>query len=86
MKKSLLALLLFVGVFFLAACAVEPEDITLNATQVSLEVGETFTLTAEVSPEDAEYDAIEYSSANTSIVTVNSSAQDSFKSRSLPQW
>ena len=47
------------------------ESVNLSTNQVSLRVGEVLQLHATVLPADADFDGFTWSSANTSIVTVN---------------
>ena len=47
------------------------ESITLNATQQSVIIGETFQLTATVLPENATYKTVTWASSNESIATVD---------------
>lgn len=58
---------------FIAACSGEtPVDrIVLSDTVLSMEVGDSVTVTATVEPDDADYDELTWTSANTSIATVN---------------
>lgn len=48
-------------------------EVSLNETMLSLVVGETSQLTATVKPDDAEYDAVAWSSAKPEIATVSES-------------
>lgn len=47
-------------------------DITLNNSNLTLEEGESFQLTASVLPEEAQNKTIQWSSSNTSVATVDS--------------
>ena len=57
-----------------ASCKVtvrtEVAEITLNRTEISIEIGKTAELTATVLPEDAEYSEIVWGSDNASVATV----------------
>ncbi len=51
------------------------ESVTVSADTTTLNVvGQTANLTAEISPEDADYDSLTWSSSDTSIAKVNSSS------------
>lgn len=49
-----------------------PSSITVSPTSASLYVGETTTITATVSPSDADNKSVRWSSSNTSVATVSS--------------
>ena len=67
-------------VFFLVSCEPEPdpvpqvikvEKVTIDPSSVTLNVGETTTLTASVSPSNATDKTVSWLSTNTSVVTVS---------------
>lgn|GEM_PF-5751159 len=72
-RKSFIAIIAFLAVAFIAACSGEtPVDrIVLSETELSMEVGDSETVTADVEPDDADYDELTWTSADTSIVTVD---------------
>lgn len=51
--------------------AIDVEGITLNVTEKVIEVGETFTIVATITPEDATYKDLAWSSSNTNIAAVD---------------
>ena len=54
---------------------VEVESVKLSDSQISLKVGDNYTLAATVSPKDATDPSLKWSSSNTSVATVNSSGK-----------
>ena len=80
--RNLLSTLLVASatVFFLVSCEPEPdpvpqvikvEKVTIDPSSVTLNVGETTTLTASVSPSNATDKTVSWLSTNTSVVTVS---------------
>ena len=53
----------------------EVEEIELDETSLSLSAGESYRLTADVYPGDADDSSLEWSSSDTSVATVNSSGR-----------
>lgn len=53
------------------AAAVAVEEVTLNAEELTLEIGESATLTAEVTPEDAANREVKWSSSDDKVATVD---------------
>lgn len=53
------------------ADAIEPQGLSLNKESLELEVGDEFTLTANVSPNDATFSKVNWSSTNTAVATVS---------------
>ena len=51
--------------------AVEPESVTLGADEISLEVGDTYTLTASVEPQNAEDKSVNWTSSDETVATVS---------------
>ena len=75
MKKVVLTLLSFF-LFFIACIESEPTRIAvtsviLNATSIELEEGDSYVLTATVSPSGAENKTVMWTSSNASVVTVS---------------
>ena len=81
MRNLLSTLLVAIAtVFFLVSCEPEPdpvpqvikvEKVTIDPSSVTLNVGETTTLTASVSPSNATDKTVSWLSTNTSVVTVS---------------
>ncbi|MHA7941743.1 chondroitinase-B domain-containing protein [Formosa sp. 3Alg 14/1] len=67
---SLLELSVFAGEG--EPATVDVTSVTLNASSINLEAGETQQLAATVSPSDATNQDVSYTSSNTSVATVNS--------------
>ncbi len=55
------------------ADAIEPQSVTLNSTEVELEIDQQFSLEAAVTPNNATPATVYWSTTNTAIATVNSS-------------
>lgn len=74
-KKFLVPLLLLACIlacaFGFAACKVHATSITLNKTELILEVGQEETLTATISPDNATYTNIVWSVGKTGVVSVS---------------
>ena len=78
MKKYLLSTFAIVALLFVAcggddgvSTTVPVSGIKLDKSSLSLEIGEKATLTATIAPSDATNKSITWSSANSSIATVN---------------
>ena len=48
------------------------QSVTLNQSNITLEIGQTFTLTADILPQDATDNTITWTSSNSSVASVNS--------------
>lgn len=74
-KTRIFSILSLVAVFCLSiaftACSVSVEGITLNQETAAMKVGETLTLTATVTPEDASNPAVIWSSSDEQVLTVS---------------
>lgn len=55
--------------------AIEPQEVTINISEASIELGKQLSLSASVSPGDATPRTIYWSSTNTSVATVNTSGR-----------
>ena len=54
---------------------IKSEGITLNETEKSVTIGETFTLTYTITPSDATYQDVEWSSSDNNVATVSSEGE-----------
>ena len=80
MSKQFLFCILAVVSLFLTACSEKEQEITVQSIAISqpsaeLKIGETLNLKATVSPSNATYDGITWTSTKTSVATVSSSGQ-----------
>ena len=71
LKTSLSVLSLLFIVICCNKSPVEVSYVSLNTTSIEIVEGDTFTLTASVSPENAEYDDITWKSSNSSVASVS---------------
>ena len=65
-----------ISILFLTACGetdVEVDSITLSQSSAELEIGETLSLKATVSPSNATYNSITWTSSNAAVATVSDS-------------
>ena len=72
----ILSILIWIPFLFLTACGeteVEVDSITLSQSSAELEIGETLSLKATVSPSNATYDSITWTSSNATVATVSDS-------------
>jgi len=77
MRRKVKVITLLLSAALLSACQLEPlsvnvTGISLSSSSVSLEVGETFQLTATVSPNNASNRVVIWSTSNSDVVTVDS--------------
>jgi len=72
-KKGTAAMLCMVlaGLFIMISCKTEVTSVTLNKTELTLEVGETETLIATVLPKDADNKAVTWKSSDNEIATID---------------
>ena len=80
MSKQFLFCILAVVSLFLTACSEKEQEITVQSIAISqpsaeLKIGETLNLKATVSPSNATYDGITWTSTKTSVATVSTSGQ-----------
>ena len=72
----ILRALVWLPIVFLTACGeteVEVDSIALSQSSAELEIGETLSLKATVSPSNATYNSITWTSSNTAVATVSDS-------------